>query len=48
MICEKPLAASLAEVDRLAGVAASTGRHVSPIFQYRFGNGFRRLLHLTR
>jgi predicted dehydrogenase len=46
VICEKPLAGSLDEIDRLAAVAASTGRHVSPIFQYRFGNGFRRLLHL--
>jgi predicted dehydrogenase len=45
-ICEKPLAGSLAEVDRLAALAETTGRHVSPIFQYRFGNGFRRLLHL--
>ena len=46
VICEKPLAASLAEVDGLAALERSTGRHVSPIFQYRFGNGFRRLLHL--
>jgi predicted dehydrogenase len=46
VICEKPLAASLAEVDRLAALAETTGRHLSPIFQYRFGNGFRRLLHL--
>jgi predicted dehydrogenase len=46
VVCEKPLAGSLAEVDELAALAAATGRHVSPIFQYRFGNGFRRLLHL--
>jgi predicted dehydrogenase len=46
VICEKPLAGSLAEVDDLAALATATGRHVSPIFQYRFGNGFRRLLHL--
>jgi predicted dehydrogenase len=46
VICEKPLAGSLAEVDRLATLAETTGKHVSPIFQYRFGNGFRRLLHL--
>jgi predicted dehydrogenase len=46
VICEKPLAASLAEVDRLAALAAATGRQVLPIFQYRFGNGYRRLLHL--
>jgi predicted dehydrogenase len=46
VICEKPLAGSLAEVDDLAALAAATAKHVSPIFQYRFGNGFRRLLHL--
>jgi predicted dehydrogenase len=46
VICEKPLAGSLAEVDRLAVLAETTGKHISPIFQYRFGNGFRRLLHL--
>jgi predicted dehydrogenase len=46
VICEKPLAGSLAEVDQLAALSDATGRHVSPIFQYRFGNGFRRLLHL--
>jgi predicted dehydrogenase len=46
VICEKPLAGSLAEVDELAALAQATGKHVSPIFQYRFGNGFRRLLHL--
>jgi predicted dehydrogenase len=46
VICEKPLAGSLAEVDRLAALTETTGKHVSPIFQYRFGNGFRRLLHL--
>jgi predicted dehydrogenase len=46
VICEKPLAGSLAEVDELAALAEAMGKHVSPIFQYRFGNGFRRLLHL--
>jgi predicted dehydrogenase len=46
VICEKPLAGSLAEVDALAQLAERCGRQVSPIFQYRFGNGFQRLLHL--
>jgi predicted dehydrogenase len=46
VICEKPLAGSLAEVDRLAALARTSGRHIAPIFQYRFGNGYRRLLHL--
>jgi predicted dehydrogenase len=46
VICEKPLAGSLAEVDGLAQLAERCGRQVSPIFQYRSGNGFQRLLHL--
>jgi predicted dehydrogenase len=46
VICEKPLAGSLAEVDRLTTLAETVDKHISPIFQYRFGNGFRRLLHL--
>jgi predicted dehydrogenase len=46
VVCEKPLAGSLAGVDELTALAEAAGRHVSPIFQYRFGNGFRRLLHL--
>jgi len=46
VIVEKPLAGSLAEVDGLKETEASTGRRVAPIFQYRYGNGFRRLMHL--
>jgi predicted dehydrogenase len=45
-IVEKPLAGSLAEVDDLKETEARTGRRVAPIFQYRYGNGFRRLMHL--
>lgn len=46
VVCEKPLAGSLAEVDELAALEQETGKRVCPIFQYRFGNGLRRLLHL--
>lgn len=46
VIVEKPLAASLAEVDAIrAAEPASTGR-VFPIFQYRFGHGIAKLHHL--
>lgn len=45
-IVEKPLAGSLAEVDALADIEVRSGRRAAPIFQYRFGNGFRKLMHL--
>ena len=46
VICEKPLTGSLAEVDRIRAAAAEAGRLVVPVYQYRFGNGLRRLQHL--
>ncbi len=46
VVCEKPLAASLAEIDELDAAEAASGRRICPIFQYRFGDGFRKLLHL--
>lgn len=39
VVCEKPLAMSLAEVDRLVAAADASDRIVSPIFQYRYGIG---------
>ena len=42
-IVEKPLAGSLAEVDRLVEIEAGSGKRVAPIFQYRFGNGLQKL-----
>ena len=33
----------LALADELAALERSTGRHVSPIFQYRFGHGLQKL-----
>jgi predicted dehydrogenase len=48
VVCEKPIAGSLAEIDTLIEAERRAGRRCSPIFQYRFGNGFRKLLHLKR
>ena len=48
VLCEKPLVASLAELDRLQEAEAKTGCYVSSVFQWRFGSGalhFRELLH---
>ncbi|MEO1549766.1 MAG: Gfo/Idh/MocA family oxidoreductase [Pseudomonadota bacterium] len=43
VICEKPLATSLADVDRVAQAAQRSGCAVFPVFQYRFGPAFRAL-----
>ncbi len=45
-VCEKPIAGSLDAVDRLEAAAAAAGRRVFPVFQYRYGHGFRQLRHL--
>jgi predicted dehydrogenase len=47
VLCEKPLVASLHEVERVRLAAQRTGRAVVPIYQYRFGNGLARLRRLT-
>jgi predicted dehydrogenase len=47
VICEKPLAASLRQVDELAAAAQATGRTLMPIYQYRFGHGAQKLKHLV-
>jgi predicted dehydrogenase len=42
VVCEKPIAGSLAEVDAIiAGERSARGR-VMPIFQYRYGNGVEK------
>ncbi len=46
VVCEKPLAGSLAEVDGIAALAKARGRVVCPVYQYRFGNGIRKLWRL--
>jgi predicted dehydrogenase len=46
VLCEKPIAGSLADVDKLAAVVKETGRWLMPIFQYRFGNGVMKAKHI--
>jgi predicted dehydrogenase len=47
VICEKPLAGSLADVDRIAAAEVESGRLVMPVFQYRFGHGLQKMRHLV-
>lgn len=47
-ICEKPLARSLAEIDLIRDAIARTGRHVFPVFQYRYGMAFSQLSALMQ
>jgi predicted dehydrogenase len=46
VVCEKPLAGSLADVDALAETERESGRRLMPIFQYRFGRGAERMRRL--
>jgi predicted dehydrogenase len=46
-ICEKPLAGSLADVDKLIAVQRKTKRRIMPVFQYRFGNGLQKAKHIV-
>lgn len=43
VICEKPLATSMAQVAEIEYAAQAADRTVFPVFQYRFGPGFDRL-----
>lgn len=43
VICEKPLATSMADVDRIRKAAADSGRRVFPVFQYRWGPALAQL-----
>jgi predicted dehydrogenase len=47
VICEKPIAGSLKEIDALIAAEQRTGHRVLPIFQYRFGRGAQKLKHLV-
>ncbi len=47
VVCEKPIAGSLAQIDALLEAETATGRHVMPIFQYRYGRGFQKLKRLV-
>src|SRR6266404_2242487 len=42
IVCEKPLAGSIAEVDRVIAAEAQSAGRVMPVFQYRFGNGVQK------
>jgi predicted dehydrogenase len=42
VVCEKPLAGSLAEIDRIIAAEAEAAGRVMPVFQYRYGNGLQR------
>lgn len=46
-ICEKPIAASLADLDRLAEAETRAGRRIMPILNYRFGRGVLKLRQLV-
>ncbi len=48
VICEKPVAGSLKEVDELIRLEREAGKRIMPIFQYRFGHGIQRLKHLIQ
>jgi predicted dehydrogenase len=47
VICEKPVAGSLKELDELSRAEAQSGKRVMPIFQYRFGHGLQKLKYLV-
>lgn len=47
VVCEKPLVASLADVDDLAAAARAARGTLMPIFQYRFSNGILKLKRLV-
>ena len=46
VICEKPLATSLLEVDEIELAAQRSGKSVFPVFQYRWGPSLAQLRHL--
>jgi predicted dehydrogenase len=48
VICEKPLATSLAHIDRLADAMRRADKHIFPVFQFRFGPAFSQLSALQK
>ena len=46
VLCEKPLCASLAELDRIEAAERRTGKFCSCVFQWRFGSGGQHLKEL--
>jgi predicted dehydrogenase len=47
VICEKPVAKSLRQVNELALAAEKAGRWLMPVYQYRFGHGAQKLKRLV-
>jgi predicted dehydrogenase len=47
VVCEKPVVASLADVDRLIEAEARAAGTLMPVFQYRFGNGLQQVKALV-
>ncbi len=43
VVCEKPFAGSLADVDRVAAAVSGVRRRVLPVFQYRYGDGVQKV-----
>lgn len=48
VLCEKPICASLAQLDRLDQAEKETGKFVASVFQMRFGSGAQHLKQLIR
>ena len=48
VVCEKPMALSITDAVRMRDAAVAAGRVLAPVFQYRYGLGFRQLRHLIR
>ena len=48
VLCEKPFTSSLALMDDVIAAQERSAARVMPIFQYRFGPGFQKVLHLVR
>ncbi|MBV8738932.1 MAG: Gfo/Idh/MocA family oxidoreductase, partial [Alphaproteobacteria bacterium] len=46
VICEKPLAGSLADADRLIAAEQAASGRLLPVFQYRFGDGLQKARHI--
>ena len=46
VVCEKPVAGSLAEIDRIVAAEAQAAGRVMPVFQYRYGNGLQKAKRL--
>ena len=42
VVCEKPLACSLAEIDRMIAAERHARGRILPVYQYRFGNGVQK------